>query len=296
MQRFTPLRYPGGKGKLAPFIKEVFKYNGLLDRTYVEPYAGGAAVAMSLLLEGYAWQIVINDIDPLVYSFWWSALNDTDELLRRIIDTDVSIDVWMLQKEVITNAKNHAITDVGFATFFLNRTNRSGILHAGVIGGKRQDGNYKIDARFNKDDLVKRIELIGSHSGRVQLHNLDALDFIKKIIPQIRGEFLVYFDPPYFNKGSLLYQNYYSYEDHGKIASEIRSLDAPWIVTYDNVPEIVGLYSGEKFAEFDISYSAHLGRPRGKEVLFYKNINLPTLPYTRNFKDQSGQQLLYSAY
>jgi DNA adenine methylase len=203
----------------------------------------------------------------------------------------VNIDVWVLQKEVISNAEDHQITDVGFATFFLNRTNRSGILHAGVIGGKGQNGNYKIDARFNKNDLVKRIELISSHRGRIQLHNLDALDFIKNIIPQVHGKFLVYFDPPYFNKGSLLYQNYYSYDDHGKIAAAIRSLDTPWIVTYDNVPEIVQLYSGEKFAEFDISYSAHLGRPRGKEILYYRSIYLPTLPYTRNFKDQSKLQL-----
>lgn len=281
MAQFTPLRYPGGKGKLAHFIKRLFEYNNLNDGTYAEPYAGGAAVALSLLLEGYAWKIVINDLDPCVHAFWWATLNDTESMTRKIYDTPVTMDTWFAQKQVIANASDFSTTDIGFATFFLNRTNRSGILEAGVIGGKDQNGNYPMSARFNKPDLLKRFELIALYRGRIALHNVDAHNFITTVIPTINTKCLVYFDPPYYNKGKLLYRNCYTPQDHAKIATTIRKLNIPWIVTYDNVPEIAQLYAGERSAPFDISYSAHLDRSRGSEILFYKNITIPCAPYTR---------------
>ncbi len=281
MHLFTPLRYPGGKGKLAPFLKQVFRHNNLCDGIYVEPYAGGAAVALTLLLQGYAWEVVINDIDPLVYSFWWSVLNDTESLSRKIYDTPVTMQVWREQKFVHACSEQHSITDVGFATFFLNRTNRSGILQAGVIGGKNQDGPFKLDARFNKRDMIERIDLIARYKGRIKLFNKDALELITEIAPSLPQKCLLYFDPPYFNKGKFLYKNYYTRADHARMAVLIRSLQSPWIVTYDNVPEIQDLYTGEEQAAFDISYSAHLSRLRGSEIMFYRNLELPSVPYTR---------------
>jgi DNA adenine methylase len=281
MSRFSPLRYPGGKGKLAPFIKQLFKHNNLCDGTYVEPYAGGAAVALTLLLEGYAWEIVINDIDPLVFAFWWTVVNDTEYLCRKIKDTPVNMRQWRKQKEVHSCHLEHSLSEVGFATFFLNRTNRSGILQAGVIGGKKQTGPYKLNARYNKKDLINRIKLIAKYRGRIKIYNLDALELLDVLTPSIPQKSLLYFDPPYFNKGKLLYKNYYTPDDHARIASRIRSLPFPWIVTYDNVPEIQELYDGTTQAEFSVSYSAHLDRPRGKEIMFYSNLNLHSAPYTR---------------
>jgi len=281
MHYFSPLRYPGGKGKLAPFIKQVLRLNHLCDGTYVEPYAGGAAVALALLLEGYAWEIVINDIDPLVYAFWWSVLNDTENLSEKIEKTPVNMRIWHEQKAVLNNPVNFSLAEIGFATFFLNRTNRSGILKGGVIGGKNQDGPYKLNARFNKKDLLERIELIAKYRGRIKLFNLDAEDLINTLSPTLPHKSLIYFDPPYFKKGKLLYSNFYSSNDHAHIASVIRSLPFSWIVTYDNVTEIRRLYDGENKEDFDISYSAHLGRPRGSEVMFYRNLFLPSAPYTR---------------
>ncbi len=281
MRYFSPLRYPGGKGKLAAYIKQLFRHNKLCDGTYVEPYAGGAAVALSLLLEGYAWEIVINDIDPLVYSFWWAVLNDTESLSKKIRDTNVNMKTWEQQKNVHKCADCHSKTEVGFATFFLNRTNRSGILTGGVIGGLKQTGPYKLDARYNKDDLLTRIDLIAQYKGRIKLFNLDASDLIEKLKPELPQKCLIYFDPPYYNKGKILYSNFYEHDDHVQMASLIRSLQCPWIVTYDNMPEIKKMYFGNPFEEFDISYSAHLERPRGSEIMFYHNLNLPSAPYTR---------------
>lgn len=284
MYSYTPLRYPGGKGKLAPFIKKLFRHNNLCDGTYVEPYAGGSSVALTLLLEGYAWEIVINDIDELIYAFWKSVLDETETISRKIHDTPVNMNVWYKQKQVHLHPEQYSITDVGFATFFLNRTNRSGILQAGVIGGKNQDGPFKIDARFNKKDMLERIKLIAKYKNRIKLYNQDASKIIKTIIPKLPSKSLIYFDPPYFNKGKSLYKNYYVLSDHANIASLIRVLPYPWIVTYDNVPEIKKLYKGEAYAEYDISYSAHIKRCRGSEVMFYKNIELPQAPYTRDLR------------
>lgn len=281
MHLFSPLRYPGGKGKLSPFLKQLFRYNNLCDGTYVEPYAGGAAVALTLLLEGYAWKIIINDIDPVIHAFWWSVLNDTETLSRKIQDTPVNMEVWREQKMIHASPEQHSLTDVGFATFFLNRTNRSGILQGGVIGGKDQDGPFKLDARFNKKDLIERIGLIAKYRGRIKLFNLDAYDLINTLAPSLPQKCLLYFDPPYFRKGKVLYKNYYTPDDHVRMAMLISALKFPWIVTYDNVPEIRKLYEKEAQVEFDISYSAHTLRPRGAEVMFYRNLILPSVPYTR---------------
>ncbi|MDO8722050.1 MAG: DNA adenine methylase [Syntrophales bacterium] len=290
MHLFTPLRYPGGKGKLAPFLKQVFRYNNLCDGIYVEPYTGGAAVALTLLLQGYAWEVVINDIDPLVYSFWWSVLNDTESLSKKIHDTPVTMQVWREQKLVHAYAEQHSITDVGFATFFLNRTNRSGILQGGVIGGKNQDGPFKLDARFNKRDMLERIDLIARYKGRIRLFNKDAWELITELAPSLPQKCLLYFDPPYFNKGKFLYKNYYTPADHARMAVLIRSLPSPWVVTYDNVPEIRKLYTGEEQAAFDISYSAHQSRLRGSEIMFYRNLELPSVPYTRKSTSKNACQ------
>jgi len=277
----TPLRYPGGKGKLFPFIKQLVKHNNLCDGTYVEPYAGGAAVAISLLLEGYVWEVIINDIDPLIHAFWWSVLNDTEGLSKKIYDTAVNLDVWYEQKKVHRSPDEYSLTEVAFATFFLNRTNRSGILRAGVIGGKNQDGPFKLGARFNKKDLLARINLIAKYKRRIKLFNQDAMELIGALVPSLPPKCLIYFDPPYFHKGKMLYENFYTPEDHAHISNIIRALKVPWIVTYDNVPAIKEYYCDQSSAEFDISYSAYLDRPRGAEIMFYSNIFLPSDPYTR---------------
>lgn len=279
MAHYTPLRYPGGKGKLAPFLSQVFIYNNLLDGTYIEPYAGGAGVAISLLIEGYVWDIVINDFDPQVYAFWWSLLNNTDDLCKLIYDTPINMHEWHKQHCIYRNPDGDKLRS-GFATFFLNRTNRSGILLGGVIGGKNQNGNYKIDARYNKIKLIERIQLIAIHSKRIKIFNKDALDLLNDLKPSFTKNTLIYFDPPYYGKGRLLYQNSYGPDDHKKLSTFVRNLDIPWIVTYDDMKEIRDLYKNEKQVPFDIAYSACNLRSRGNEIMFYNNLSIPIRPYT----------------
>lgn len=275
MQFLSPLRYPGGKGRLSGFMIEVFKESNLCDGIYVEPYAGGAAIALALLLSESAWRIVINDIDHCVYAFWKSTIDETDDFSRMISDTPINIDVWRRQKAVVADPDNHSILELGFACFFLNRTNRSGILNGGVVGGVKQHGKYKLDARFNKKNLLKRIQLIAKYAGRIDVYNIDALDLLKRIAPTLTKKSLIYIDPPYYSKGDQLYTNFYKHQDHAHVAKFIKSIGTPWIVTYDNKPEIKDMYTEEKHFYFQLIYTAHMTRNKGGEVMFYRGINLP---------------------
>ena len=200
---YSPLRYPGGKGKLSHYVQLLIEYNLLTDGHYVEPYAGGASVVLSLLFNEYVQKIHINDYDFRIYAFWDSVLNQTDELCEKIIETDITIKNWEKQKEIQQSPNNYNNLEIGFSTFFLNRTNRSGILKAGVIGGKNQTGDWKIDARFNKDDLIQRIKKISRYKNRISLYNLDAVDLTNRLDKELPDKTLFYFDPPYYNRRQI---------------------------------------------------------------------------------------------
>lgn len=218
MDFYSPLRYPGGKGKVAAFFKQLFLDNGLCDGVYVEPYAGGASVALSLLFSEYASRIIINDKDRSIYAFWYSVLNETEELCKQISDCTIKVDDWEKQRHIQKTKEEHDLLTLGFSTFFLNRINRSGIIMAGIIGGRNQTGNWKMDARFNKPDLIKRIKRIASYAGSIRLYNKDAVSLIKQVDKTLPAKSLLYLDPPYFEKGKELYMNHYNPEDHAHIA------------------------------------------------------------------------------
>lgn len=270
MNKFvSPLRYPGGKLKVVGYIKQLFEDNNLMDGTYIEPYAGGASVALTLLFSEYASRIKINDIDRSIYAFWYSVLNETDNLCRMITDTPVTMEQWYAQRVVQAHKADAELLELGFSTFFLNRTNRSGILSGGVIGGKEQTGNFKIDARYNKADLIGRIESIADYADRIDLTSMDAVELIKTIKRPSEKTFC-YLDPPYYLKGRDLYLNYYNDDDHRAIAKAIKKYKGKWIISYDAVPFICELYKAYRQKEYYLSYSA--GNPaKGKEVMVYSD-------------------------
>lgn len=278
----TPLRYPGGKGKFAHFVKQLFETNELLDGHYVEPYAGGAGVALELLFQEYASRIHINDLDPAVYSFWQAAVHHTEELCRLIHDTPVTIDVWHQQRAVLANIEKHSLLEVALATFFLNRTNRSGILKAGVIGGITQSGKWKLDVRYNKIDLIRRIELIGRFQNRIKVYNLDAVELLKEVVPSLPEKALIYLDPPYYMKGAGLYRNFYTHDDHVQIAKALEDVKHPWVVSYDDVEQIKKIYKGYRQDEYVLSYTAQ-EKKKGSEVMIYgPNIKIPYQALCKN--------------
>ena len=271
MDFVSPLRYPGGKAKVASFVQELIIQNNLLDGTYVEPYVGGGSVALCMLFNECVSDIYINDIDLSIYAFWHSILMDSERFCRLIHDTPVNMAVWKKQRDIQANKLKEDLLTVGFSTFFLNRTNRSGILNAGVIGGNDQTGNYKIDARYNKSDLIRRISRIAEYSDRIHLSNLDALQLIKDLCLKLSEKTLFYFDPPYYVKGKGLYLNHYNDENHREIATAIKYLPKfKWIVSYDNVDFITSLYSDLRQKIFELNYSAS-NSGKGKEVMIFSN-------------------------
>lgn len=275
---YSPLRYPGGKKKLSAFIAKICIDNNI-NGHYVEPYSGGASVALFLLLEGFVERITINDRDRSIYAFWHSVLNKTEELCEMIENTELTIIEWKKQKEIQTNKKTVDLLTLGFSTFYLNRTNRSGIINAGVMGGIKQNGNYLMNCRFNKANLIQRIRTISQHKKNIRLYKKDAIKLIDKIEQEAKNENIVfYFDPPYYLKASTLYMNHYENKNHKKVSDKIKAIEnIKWIVSYDNVPEIQELYSECTKKEFSFKHTAYEIR-EGKEILFFsKNIEQPKI-------------------
>lgn len=275
---YSPLRYPGGKNKLSAFIAQICVDNNISGH-YVEPYSGGASVALFLLLEGFVKKITINDRDRSIYAFWHSVLNNTNMLCEMIENAELTIEEWKKQKKIQTNKKTVDLLTLGFSTFYLNRTNRSGIINAGVMGGVEQNGNYLMDCRFNKTDLIKRIKRIAKHKRNIRLYKKDAIKLIDKIQNEAELENVVfYFDPPYYLKASTLYLNHYEDKNHKKVSDKIKSIEnIKWIVSYDNVPEIQELYSNCQKKEFSFKHTAYEIR-EGKEILFFSdNIEQPKI-------------------
>lgn len=268
---YSPLRYPGGKNKLSSFIAKICVDNNI-NGHYVEPYSGGASVALFLLIEEFVNKITINDKDRSIYAFWYSVLNKTDKLCEMIENAELTVNEWKKQKLLQTDKENIELLDLGFSTFYLNRTNRSGIINAGMIGGIKQKGNYLMNCRFNKRELIKRIKLIASKKEKITLYQLDAMDLVDKIELEVEQDNTIfYFDPPYYLKANSLYMNYYEAFNHKIVSDKIKSIkEIRWIVSYDNVPQIQILYSDCLKKEFSFKHTAYKAKI-GKELLFWSN-------------------------
>lgn len=267
--RYSPLRYPGGKGKVFKFVRQIIRSNGLADGLYVEPYAGGASVAVELLLTEEVSRIAINDLSPQVYSFWFAALQETESFCQMIAETPLTVEEWDRQKAILKAGKTHDRLKLGFATFYLNRTNRSGILNGGIIGGRAQKGQWLIDARYNAKALIGKIRAIANLRDRIALSNEDAVSFLRNGADQWGPRTLIYLDPPYYVKGKHLYHHYYKHEDHLEVRTAVEQIKAQrWIVSYDDTPEISEIYAGENWLKYTIGYSART-HGSGSEIMFF---------------------------
>ncbi len=271
---YSPLRYPGGKTGLMGFFRKLIRTNRLHDVTYVEPYAGGAGAALGLLISGQVERIVINDLDPAISAFWKAAIYQHTAFSEKVRDVQLSVDEWQRQKDIYRNRDSHDLLEVGFSVFFLNRTNRSGVLNAGPIGGLDQTGNYKIDARFNRETLLERIRLLGLYRSRIEVTAEDGVKTVERHINNPNT--LVYADPPYFEKGSSLYLNSFGKHEHQALADCLNSsASGRWVLTYDNVREITELYSKRRRIEFSLSYSVHSAKKATEIMIFSDSLVAP---------------------
>lgn len=273
MTLHTPLRYPGGKRKLSDFFERLLSDNGLLGGDYAEPFAGGAGLALELLKRGAVRHVYLNDIDPHIFAFWNAILDRTEDFCQLIEETPVTIQEWHKQKEILSDSSADTLLH-GFATFFLNRTNRSGILLGGVIGGKNQTGKWKLDCRFNKTDLSRKIKSIGAARDSISFFNDNAEDFLRNVCSSFSNKSLIYLDPPYYTKGACLYKNHYKHGDHERLAEQVKKIGTPWVVSYDNQPEISLMYRDKQKIEYSICYSAQK-HTAGNEIIFCGNCTFP---------------------
>jgi DNA adenine methylase len=204
-----------------------------------------------------------------VFAFWHSAIHEPDRLCRLIRDTRVTPDQWAEQQRVYRRATTVSLLDLGFAAFFLNRTNRSGIIgSAGMIGGARQRGRWKLDARYNGPELAERVARIARYRDRIHISNLDAVDFLRHSARAAQVRALAYLDPPYYVKGQQrLYANYYDEADHAEIAKLLTDLPFLWVVSYDDAPQIRRLYGAYRRTTYSLRYTA-ADRRSGAEVMF----------------------------
>jgi len=267
---YTPLRYPGGKSRFAPLIASLMKANNLEGGHYLEPYAGGAGVALFLLFENVVKHIHINDADPAIAGFWRAATEDGKNLIKMVAEEPVTIDAWFHWRDVMLNKVPASNLEKGFATFFMNRTNRSGILKGGVIGGKQQSGVYKVGERFMRDELCIRLERIAAHAKEISVYEQDAHNLLFNCHQFLPVRSLIYLDPPYYVKGEGLYRNFYQHNDHVKIAKLLGSsrFRRPWVVSYDNAEEIREMYSYSRSLSYGLNYTAQR-RYEGSEVMFF---------------------------
>lgn len=251
----SPLRYPGGKIKLALLIREILQNHPRIQN-YVEPFAGGGGIAVSLLLNKEVQHITLNDFDPAIYSFWVSITEYNSEFLERLDHVSVNIDEWSRQKRIFSDldAKSPSspdeTLDLGFATFFLNRTNFSGILRGATpVGGMQQTGKWKIGYEFNKERLRPLISKIGEFADCITVSNLNMVhNFPSSLYQSVEyspEETLLFIDPPYVRQGKRLYLPIDSMSGHQKISEHIRQLppNCQWLLTYDNIPKLISFYS-----------------------------------------------------
>lgn len=273
----TPLRYPGGKQRLWPFISEILSTNDLKGGHYAEPYAGGAGVAIELLLRSEVSRIHLNDSCVGVYAFWKAILDDTERFCRRVSRASLNVDEWKKQREVFKSRANADPFDLGFAMFYLNRCNRSGIVTGGVIGGLDQTGEWKIDARFPRNELIKRIEAIAARRAAIKVKNLDAQRFLTDYVSKLPDKTLVYCDPPYYRKADRLYPNFYGAGDHAKIAEIVqRKVTKPWVVSYDDCAEIHDLYAQRRSFRYSLQYNAARAYKGAELFVFSDHVEIPT--------------------
>ena len=254
--RISPLRYPGGKAALYSRLRRIIRESGLAGCTYVEPYAGGAGAGLSLLVTGQVQRVVVNDLDPAIHAFWQTIVTEPDFVASKIKTVELSVAEWRRQREIYLAADTSDSAKLGFATFYLNRTNRSGVLNGGPIGGLDQTGNYKIDARFNRDGLSERIRILALYSDKIEATSLDGAKVIETHAS--KESTFIYADPPYFEKAGSLYLNAFKAADHVNLAHVLNALpDANWVLTYDNVAQVPELYADRRRRTFELNYSAH---------------------------------------
>lgn len=268
----SPLRYPGGKASLSGVIARIVKDQKLEGCRVFEPYAGSAAVSIALVGAGVCTSGSISERDPLLYSFWKCVFTNPAKLLRRINKTEISLQTWHELRPLLDlDEPDESQADLlAFAALFFNRTNFSGVIHSGPIGGQTQSSDYAIDCRFNREELADRVDRLATLGEKIDVQFADALDVIKAQRNK-RGAFF-YIDPPYFLQGKKLYRYNYRLSGHIALADALRKAKFSWLLSYDNHDVIENLYEDFHNVYQEFRYSSRM--PKKENELLITNMKL----------------------
>ena len=282
MNLHSPLRYPGGKAGLAPFLARIIEENGLSGCAYFEPFAGGAGAALRLLGYGAVSELHLNDADPCITAFWHAVLDEPERFVEATMSVPVNIAEWRKQWDIYNRSDVSTPFELGFAAFYLNRCNRSGILVGSApIGGYAQTGKWKIDARFYRETLAKRIRTIAAKREHIHITNLDALKFLTTRLPRgiKRQRVFAYLDPPYYANGNRLYLNFYKDQEHRALARRMqRQVSLKWVMSYDDAQFIRALYDKCRIRPFPLQYSLQRKKRAEELVIMPRHIRPPSPP------------------
>ena len=235
----------------------------------MEPFAGGAGVALRLLFDNHVSSVTIGDSDPAIAAFWRCAVSRSDQLIEKVEDCQVDIDTWHIQHEVLKDPSGSDDLDLGFAAYFLNRTNRSGILRARPIGGLNQEGHWRLDCRFNKNDLIPRLHRIAQHASQIRVFEGEALDLLSSTEEIRREHTFIYIDPPYLTRSSDLYLDEMSIASHKEIAQMLRGEFPFWMASYDIDERVTKeLYPENRILTFALRHSASRTHVGAEQIAF----------------------------
>lgn len=271
------MRYPGSKARFVDFISRTIRLNGLHGCVFVEPFCGGASASIALLESGIVEYIAINDADPLIAHLWdiVFSVKHSDWLAEQVMTVPLTIDEWRKQKSLKPTSPREA----ALKCLYLNRTSFNGIIHkSGPLGGWGQT-KRTVGVRFNREKLALRIRELSELRNRVHVVSNNNWDsFCDRMLPVNKSFF--YLDPPYYHKADALYGYYFDNAEHIRLQNYLTAFKSPWMLSYDDAPEIRALYQGRslKARIIDSTYSTHpMGGAShiGREVLYS---NLPKLP------------------
>jgi DNA adenine methylase len=280
----SPLRYPGSKAALRLFVEQFLAHNNLLGTEFCEPFAGGASVSIFILENGLASRVRIVDIDHGVCAFWRQVFFNTKPFIARIKRLSITIRSWekfQRASQIKPRTKAEEL-ECAAGFLFLNRTSFSGIVGAGPIGGRDQSSEYALDCRFNREELIRRIEYLSQYRDRVTVEKADGISCIRSL--KANDDCVLYVDPPYFEYGKKFYRHHFNEDDHAKLFSALKACKQPWLLSYDHSESIREKY--DAFTTRSVSWMNVARKFNYRDELIITNVDMPNTlldpaPYAR---------------
>ena len=272
----TPLRYPGGKTWLLDYVKAFARFHKLSSTTIVEPYGGSASISVGLIRSQLVTDATVCERDPLIVAFWNVAIHRNEELIEYLSSLEINMETWYGLRRYLdlekTNLQNEL--EAAGAFLFFNRTNYSGIIKGGPLGGKKQLSKYKLNCRFNKGRIADKIRSLKALEDKLKIIQIDGLEYMKNHALQSPDNVFFYVDPPYYGAGKDLYRFYFTDFDHQQLSAFLTGTEIPWLLSYDDAEFIRNLYQKKSNLPVYTDYqSGHLRR--GVKELLISNYVIP---------------------